>query len=147
MCSRPATRPCTFVINPSLFLTLKIFLLLKWQFFSFFYEKLLVIYLSIYLSVYIYIKKENNGGSQTLEQFFFALTYEKIFEQSLCRNQDSVSIRNRLVFNLFHQHIVFFSSCFIYFSTLIYLSINQFNHECFFLNLDRVGAWVVPKAN
>ena len=34
-CSRPATRPCTFVINPSLFLILKIFLLLKLQCFSF----------------------------------------------------------------------------------------------------------------
>ena len=45
-CTRPATRPCTFVINPSLFLTLKICLLLKWQFFSFFYKKLLIIYLS-----------------------------------------------------------------------------------------------------
>ena len=43
----------TFVINPSLFLTLKIFLL--WQFFSFFYEKLLVIYPSIYLSIHLSI--------------------------------------------------------------------------------------------
>ena len=34
--SRPATRPCTFVINRSLFLTLQKFLLLKWTFFSFF---------------------------------------------------------------------------------------------------------------
>ena len=52
-CSRPATRSCTFVINPSLFLSLQIFLLLKWPFFSFLW-KLLVIYLSlsIYLSMY-----------------------------------------------------------------------------------------------
>ena len=38
---------------------------------------------------------------------FYGLN-EKILEQSLCRNQDSV-------FNLFHQHIVF--SYFMYFST------------------------------
>ena len=41
-CSRPATRPFTFVINPSLFLTVKVTIFL-----FFFYEKLLVIYLSI----------------------------------------------------------------------------------------------------
>ena len=52
-CSRPASRPCTFVINQSLFLTLKIFLLLKWQFFSFLWKttRNLSIYLSIYLSI------------------------------------------------------------------------------------------------
>ena len=51
-CSRPATRPCTFVINSSLSLTLRIFLQLKWPVFSFFY---LNMYLSIYIPIYIFI--------------------------------------------------------------------------------------------
>ena len=53
-CSRPATRSCTFVINPSLFLTLKIFLLLKWQFFIVLWKTThnLSIYLYIYSSIH-----------------------------------------------------------------------------------------------
>ena len=47
-----------FVISPSLFLTLEIFLLLKWQFFTFFLWKNtrnLSIFLSIHLSIYLFI--------------------------------------------------------------------------------------------
>ena len=54
-CSRPATRPCTIFINPSLFLTLKIFLLLKWPFSSFLGKttrNLSSVQLSVYLSIY-----------------------------------------------------------------------------------------------
>ena len=57
-CSRPATWPCTFVINPKLFLTLKIVILLKWPFFSFFLWKTtgnLSIYLSLYICIYLSI--------------------------------------------------------------------------------------------
>ena len=61
------TRPCTFVINPSLFLTLKIFLLLKWQFFSFFLWKTtrnlsISICLSIHLSIYLSSATASTSG-------------------------------------------------------------------------------------
>ena len=53
-CSRPDSRPCTFVINPSLFLTLEIFVLLMLPCFSFLWKTTrLSIYLFIYLSIYL----------------------------------------------------------------------------------------------
>ena len=47
---------CAFVIIPSLFFNITDFFLLKWPFLIFFYEKLLVIYLYFYLSIY-YLEK------------------------------------------------------------------------------------------
>ena len=84
-CSRPDNRPCTFVINPSLFLTLEIFVLLMLPCFSFFLWKTtrlsiylfiyLSIFLSIYLSIYLSIFLSIESISITWEASFWCSAY------------------------------------------------------------------------
>ena len=101
-CSRPATRPCTFVINPSFFFTLKMFLLLKWPFFVF-YEKLRVIYLKvivlnlhIYLFIYLYIYLSIDLKVMDLE------TQREVWNNQVKRqNQDGKRLQVHISFHLY----------------------------------------------